>query len=76
MYVENKLLFVTDCLGISVANVRSYRAQASVQLNTTTLDVLKRVPGVNNSFTVYWFQIFHVFFFTLAICTLKTNFYL
>ena len=48
MYVENKLLFVTDCLGISVANVRSYRAQASVQLNKTTLDVLKRVPGVES----------------------------
>ena len=44
--LKTKLLFVADWLGFSEANGRSFGAEASVQLNTTALDVLKRVSKV------------------------------
>ena len=46
--LKTKLLLVTDCLGFSEANGRSCLAEASVQLNTATLDELKRVCGVES----------------------------
>ena len=46
--LKTKLLFVTDCLGFSEAKGRPCRAEASVQLNTATLDALKRVYGLES----------------------------